>query len=220
MTATASSTRPARITIPTDRHVAACAAEPGASRQFTSMSLAEVTYGCGGGRAYVTTTDGRCITRAFADATDGPVGATHYLEPSILKKAPLGHRKVPLTVTIADGQALRPSLKGSSEVQSLPEAGAVTFPPTADLWPNPAKVFDPANKSITLNAELLAKMAAAIGKNGVVTIMFPVEGKHKPATIVGENGVGLLMLCGDEDSRVRAEGTYKAAFAPGFRFNG
>lgn len=218
MTATASATRPTRITIPTDRNLAACAAEPGESRQFTSMSLAEVTFGCGGGRAYVTTTDGRCITRAFADATDGKVGATHYIYPEMLKRAPLGHKKVPLALAIEDGKATRPSLKGSAEVQDLPQEG-VSFPPTEDLWANPAHVFDPSNKAITLNARLLAKMAEAIGKDGAVTIMFPVS-KGKPATVVGPNGVGLLMLCGDEDSRSRAESTYKGAFPMGKRFNG
>jgi hypothetical protein len=218
MTEIATATRPARITIPTDRNLAACAAEPGESRQFTAMNLAEVTFGCGGGRAYVTTTDGRCITRAFADATDGKVGAKHYLYPEMVRRAPLGRKKVPLAVTIADGRATRPTLKGSVEAHDLPESN-VAFPPTEDLWANPAHVFDPSNKSITLNARLLAKMAEAIGKDGVVTIMFPV-GDHKPATVVGPNGVGLLMLAGDEDSRKRAEGIYKGAFPMGKRFNG
>jgi len=218
MTEITTATRPARITIPTDRNLAACAAEPGESRQFTAMNLAEVTFGCGGERAYVTTTDGRCITRAFADATNGQVGAKHYLDPSMMKRAPLGFKKVPLAVTIADGKATRPTLKGNAEVQDLPEDG-VAFPPTDDLWANPGHVFDPSNKSITLNARLLAKMAEAIGKDGVVTIMFPV-GDHKPATVVGPNGVGLLMLAGDEDSRKRAEGIYKGAFPMGKRFNG
>lgn len=199
MTATATATGlAARITMPHDRNLAACAAEPyNASTRFQGMTRAKVEFSPDGRRAFVTSTDGRCLTRAFADAScDADAQRlTHYVDAPSLRRGNIPTRgKGPTVVSIRDGQVARPAPKGGETVTACAteaELSASPFPPTADLWNNPSDIFDPSTKTVTFNAELLAKMAEAIGRGGCVTLY--ITSPKKAITVIGDNGVGLIM---------------------------
>ena len=185
---TATAARTASIVIPNDRNVAACAAAE--SRRY-SMALARLTFSQNGKVAYVTCTDGRCMTRAQVESGTAPdnAGDVYYLPPSILKRST---GKTPQIVTIVGDAATRPA-KGGDTMTRLQPASEVNFPPTEDIWPTVDAVAK--GTAVTINAELLARMADAIGNAGAVTLI--IQGSAtKPVIVVGDNGAGLLMTCG------------------------
>jgi len=186
-TATAAGT--VSIVMPSDRNVAACAA---AESNRYSMALARLTFSPNGKTAYITCTDGRCMTRAQVETNVRPdnAGATYYLPPSILKRST---GKVPQAVTITGDHATRPA-KGGDTMTRLQPAADVNFPPTEDLWPSVDVVA--TGTSVTINASLLQRMADAIGNDGAVTLIIQeYENKHV-VVVVGDHGAGLLMTCG------------------------
>lgn len=185
---TATAARTASIVLPNDRNVAACAA---AESTRYSMALARLTFSANGKTGYVTCTDGRCMTRAQVETGTAPdnAGDVYYLPPSILKRST---GKVPQVVTIVGDAATRPG-KGGDTMTRLQPAADVNFPPTEDLWPTVDAVAK--GTAVTINAELLARMAEAIGNAGAVTLIIQPSAS-KPVVVVGDNGAGLLMTCG------------------------
>lgn len=185
---TATAARTASIVIPNDRNVAACAAAE--SHRYT-MALARLTFSHNGKTGYVTCTDGRCMTRAQVETGTAPdnAGDVYYLPPSILKRST---GKTPQSVTIIGDAATRPA-KGGDTMTRLQPASEVNFPPTEDLWPAVDVVAK--GTSVTINANLLARMAEAIGNAGAVTLILQPN-PAKPIIVVGDHGAGLLMTCG------------------------
>lgn len=186
---TATAARTASIVIPNDRNVAACAA---AESTRYSMALARLTFSANGKAGYVTCTDGRCMTRAQVESGTAPDNAdeVYYLPPSILKRST---GKVPQVVTIIGNIATRPAKGGGSAMADLQGSADVNFPPTEDLWPTVDAVAK--GTAVTINAELLARMAEAIGNAGAVTLIIQPSAS-KPVVVVGDHGAGLLMTCG------------------------
>ena len=185
---TATAARTASIVIPNDRNVAACAATE--STRY-KMALARLTFSPNGKTAYVTCTDGRCMTRARVETATAPdnAGDVYYLPPSILKRST---GKTPQTVSIIGDAATRPA-KGGDTMTRLQPAADVNFPPTEDLWPTVDAVAK--GTAVTINAELLVRMAEAIGNAGAVTLILQPSAS-KPVVVVGDHGAGLLMTCG------------------------
>lgn len=207
---TATAARTASIVIPNDRNVAACAA---AESTRYSVALARLTFSPNGKSAYVTCTDGRCMTRAQVETATAPdnAGDVYYLPPSILKRST---GRTPQVVTIIGDAATRPGKAGDTMTRLQP-AGDVNFPPTEDIWPTVDSVAK--GTAVTINAELLARMAEAIGNDGAVTLILQPSAS-KPLVVVGEHGAGLLMTCGhgrDDNHAERYRGHVFASMPKG-----
>jgi hypothetical protein len=167
----------------------ACA--PDAGRRFSFQDAA--AYVTAESKCLLAATDGRMaayVPFLTHDPKDRGADADAIrLIPAAALKALKRRAKGPVPVVHMNGTA---SIPGGA---SFPLSDMETFPPMADVLPNAAKLKDTV--VVTLNPELLARLAEALGSANSVTIVADREGKNPLVVIPGEeapcDAVGLLM---------------------------
>lgn len=167
----------------------ACSPEGG--RRFTFQDAA--AYLTADSACLLGATDGRMaayVPFLTADPKDrGDDADAIRIIPAAALKALKRRAKGPEPVVHMNGTA---SIPGGA---SFPLSELESFPPMGDVIPNAAKLKDTV--VLTLNPELLARLAEALGSGDSVTIVADREGKNPMVVIPSESApcdaVGLLM---------------------------
>jgi hypothetical protein len=173
-----------RIPMPSPIHLAAC--KPGESRRFTFEDVA--CYIVPNGKAVLTATDGKLAAFVPVNVEIPADSRGRIILPHSAVKACKRTRKGPMPCISVNGAAEIPG--GTSH--PLPDQ-AQSFPPVVDVIPSDAQVRK--GFTVTLNPELLLKLAESMGSGERVSLVVDPEGK-KPMVVLPANendGVGLLM---------------------------
>lgn len=184
-----------RIEIPSPVHYAA--AKPGEGRNFTFQDVA--AFVPASGPAILTATDGKLAAFVPAQVAEKEERASgRFIIPQAAVKGCKRTRKVPMPCV---------SLNGAAEIPGgpsfpLPDQAA-SFPPVEDVIPSDEIIGK--GFVVSLNPELLAKLADALGSGDRVSLVIDTTAK-KPIVVVADDpsapagSVGLLMPIYSRDS--------------------
>lgn len=196
-----------RIEIPSPVHYAA--AKPGEGRNFTFQDVA--AFVPASGPAILTATDGKLAAFVPAQVAEKEERASgRFIIPQAAVKGCKRTRKGPMPCV---------SLNGAAEIPGgpsfpLPDQAA-SFPPVEDVIPSDEIIGK--GFVVSLNPELLAKLADALGSGDRVSLVIDATAK-KPIVVVAsgtapEGAVGLLMPVDSESASVRKDAVERLANA-------
>ena len=196
-----------RIEIPSPVHHAA--AKPGESRRFTFEEVA--AFVPASGPAILTATDGKLAAFVPAQVAEKEERASgRFIIPHAAVKGCRRTRKGPMPCV---------SLNGAAEIPGgpsfpLPDQAA-SFPPVEDVIPSDEIIGK--GFVVSLNPELLAKLADALGSGDRVSLVIDATAK-KPIVVVAsgtapEGAVGLLMPVDSQAETVRKDAVERLANA-------
>jgi len=196
-----------RIEIPSPVHYAA--AKPGEGRNFTFQEVA--AFVPASGPAILTATDGKLAAFVPAQVAEKEERASgRFIIPQAAVKGCKRTRKVPMPCV---------SLNGAAEIPGgpsfpLPDQAA-SFPPVEGVIPSDEIIGK--GFVVSLNPELLAKLADALGSGDRVSLVIDATGK-KPIVVVAsgtapDGAVGLLMPVDSQAETVRKDAVERLANA-------
>lgn len=187
-----------RIPVPSPIHLAA--SKPGEGHRFSYSDVA--AFIPGGGPAILAATDGRMAAYVPVLPPDIRPEAGRVLLPASACKVCRVTKRNPLPLLTVNGAAETPD----GTRHELPPQEA-SFPPVADVLPDETRIRK-AETVISVNPELLLKLAEALGSSDRVSIVWQGERNAMvvlPAADAPDGALGILMPTAATSSAVQDE---------------